>query len=189
MQPTALQFVISNIYYNYKYTRFQKLIKMYFSSYTGTTYTVSSGNCPKCLMYYRQFTSHAYCRDAGPVSKMGQQQKATWVIHFKVSRSVITVQHEFHAWFKKDARHKNNGAHSLLLMRHYLGNWSCGPALSMRSERSTWETWTVPAADRVCCACVGWEIKYLITFETAPFFCVCPVYFINKKLLSGEKLY
>jgi hypothetical protein len=29
-------------------------------------------------------------------------------IHVEVSRSVITVQREFHAWLKKDAPHKNN---------------------------------------------------------------------------------
>jgi hypothetical protein len=30
------------------------------------------------------------------------------VLCFEVSRSVITVQREFHAQFKKDAPHKNN---------------------------------------------------------------------------------
>jgi hypothetical protein len=30
------------------------------------------------------------------------------VLRFEVSRSVITVQREFHARFKKDAPHKNN---------------------------------------------------------------------------------
>ena len=41
---------------------------------------------------------------AGPVSKMvSQQEKAFCVLRFEVSRSVITVQHEFHARFGKDA--------------------------------------------------------------------------------------
>jgi len=45
---------------------------------------------------------------------------------------------------------------------------------------SAWETWTVAAAaaaDGVRCARVGWEINLLLTFETAPFFCVYPVYY------------
>ena len=42
---------------------------------------------------------------------------------------------------------------------------------------SAWETWTVAAADGVCCARVRWEISFLLTFETTPFFCVYPVQF------------
>ena len=41
---------------------------------------------------------------AGPVSKMAsQQEKALCVLRFEVSRSVITVQREFRARFRKDA--------------------------------------------------------------------------------------
>ena len=51
----------------------------------------------KFLMRYQQFAFHAYCRAAGPVSKMAsQQEKAFCVLRFEVSRSVITV-HETHA--------------------------------------------------------------------------------------------
>ena len=40
---------------------------------------------------------------AGPVSKMApQQEKAFCVLRFEVSRSVITVQREFRARFRKD---------------------------------------------------------------------------------------
>ena len=38
-----------------------------------------------------------------------------------------------------------------------------------------WETWTVAAADGVLCVRVRWEINFLLTFESAPFFCVYPV--------------
>jgi hypothetical protein len=59
-------------------------------------------------MRYQQFACHAYCVAAGPVSKMAlQQEKAFCVLLFEVSRSVITVQREFRARFKKDAPHKN----------------------------------------------------------------------------------
>jgi len=44
-----------------------------------------------------------------------------------------------------------------------------------RTAGSTWETQTVATADSVRCACVRWEINFLLTFETAPFFCVYPV--------------
>jgi hypothetical protein len=97
-----------------------------------------------------------------------------------LSRSVITVQHEFRARFKKDASHMNNvffkpcvkltlhcnhrsGHHktehtgSLLLLRRQLGNWSCGPAISMSSELLTWETWTFPAA--IECVIIVWGEK------------------------------
>jgi hypothetical protein len=53
-------------------------------------------------MRYLQFASHAYCGAAGPDSKMAlQQEKPFCVLCFEVSRSVITVQHEFRALFKK----------------------------------------------------------------------------------------
>jgi len=45
----------------------------------------------------------------GPVSKMAfQQEKAFCVLCFEVYRSVITVQCEFRAWFRKDAPCRNN---------------------------------------------------------------------------------
>ena len=52
----------------------------------------------KFVVRYQQSASHAYCGSAGPVSKMvSQQEKAFCVLRFEVSRSVITVQREFHA--------------------------------------------------------------------------------------------
>jgi hypothetical protein len=60
-------------------------------------------------MRYQQFASHAYCVAAGSVSKMAlQQEKAFCVLRFEVSRSVITLQREFRARFKRDAPHKTN---------------------------------------------------------------------------------
>jgi hypothetical protein len=47
--------------------------------------------------------------NAGPVSKMAsQQEKAFCVLRFEASRSVITVQREFRALFRKDALSRNN---------------------------------------------------------------------------------
>jgi len=56
----------------------------------------------KLLLRYQQFASHAYCGAAGPVSNMAsQQEKAFCVLRFEVSRSVITVQREFHDGLEK----------------------------------------------------------------------------------------
>jgi hypothetical protein len=53
---------------------------------------------------------------------------------------------------------------------------SCDPGCThWRIVINAWETWTVAAADGVGCARVRWEINFLLTFETAPFFCVYPV--------------
>ena len=54
---------------------------------------------------------------------------------------------------------------------------SCDPGCThWRIVINAWETWKVAAADGVRCARVRWEINFLLTFETAPFFCVYPVY-------------
>ena len=126
----------------------------------------------------------------GPVSKMAsQQEKAFCVLRFEVSRSVITVQHEFCAWFRKDAwcifskactkltlhcNHrsghlKTEHTESLFLLRRHLGNWPHSKH-EKRTAGSAWETWTVAAADCVRCARVRREINFLLTFETAPLF-------------------
>jgi len=120
-----------------------------------------------------------------------QQEKAFCVLRFEVFRSLITVQGEFRARFRKDAparctkltlhcNHrseylKTEHTESLFLLRRHLGNW---PRIKRekRTAGSAWETWTVAAADCVHCARVRWVINFLLTFETAPFFCVYPVY-------------
>ena len=57
--------------------------------------------------------------------------------------------------------------------------WKLAPRPRSKQEKQTagnaWETWTVAAADGVGCALVRWEINFLFTFETAPFFYVYPV--------------
>ena len=49
------------------------------------------------------------------------------MLRFEVSRSVITLQREFRARFRKDAPW-------MVRPMVRLGNWPRGPALSMRSE-------------------------------------------------------
>jgi hypothetical protein len=130
---------------------------MNFSSYAAQ-HILPAKELSKFLRRYQQFASLAYCRAKRPVSKMAsQQQKAFCVLRFEMSRSVITVQPEFRERFQKDTPHKNNvfykqctkltlhcnhrsghlkteHTESLLLLLRHLGNWSRGPAVSMRSE-------------------------------------------------------
>ena len=70
---------------------------------------------------------------------------------------------------------KSEHTESLYLLRRHFGNWPRSKH-DKRTAGSAWETWTVAADDGVRCARVRWEIKFLLTFETAPLFCVYPVY-------------
>ena len=71
-----------------------------------------------------------------------------------------------------------NGAHRKPFLAA-TRSWKLAPRPRSKHEKRTagspWETWTVAAADGVRCALVRWEINFLLTFETAPFFCVYPV--------------
>ena len=68
-------------------------------------------------------------------------------------------------------------------------SWKLAPRPRSKHEKwnagSAWETWTVTAADGVRCARVRWEINFLLTFETAPFFYVYPVYNVAGELNSS----
>jgi len=70
---------------------------------------------------------------------------------------------------------KTEHTESLVLLRRHLGNWPRSKH-KKRTADSAWETWTVAAVDGVPCARVRWEINFLLTFETAPFFCVYSVF-------------
>jgi len=84
--------------------RIQKLTRNLFVTLHGHNTHRQRQKLSKFLMRYQQFASHAYCGAAGPISKMASpQEKAFCVLRFEVSRSVITVQREFHAQFRKDA--------------------------------------------------------------------------------------
>ena len=84
--------------------RFQELTRTLFLTLHGHNVHRQQRQLSKFLMRYQQFASHAYFGAAGPVSKMAsQQEKAFCVLRFEVSTSVITVQREFRARFRKDA--------------------------------------------------------------------------------------
>jgi hypothetical protein len=89
--------------------RFQKLIKNLFFTLHRHNIHCQQWELFTFLMHYQWFASHTYCGAVGPVSKMpSQREKAFCVLCFEVSRSVITVQREFHARFKKDSPHKDS---------------------------------------------------------------------------------
>ena len=54
--------------------RFQKLTRNLFLNLHGHDVHRQQPQLSEFLMRYQQFASHAYCRAAGPVSKMASQQ-------------------------------------------------------------------------------------------------------------------
>ena len=154
--------------------QFHKFTRNLFVTLHGHNVHREQRQLSKFLTRYQQFAFHAYWGAAGSVYKMApQQEKAFCVLRLEVSRSVITVQREFRARFRKDTPCMVR----LFLLRRHLGNWPRSPAVSTseRTAGSAWETWTVAAANGVRFASVMWEINFLLTFETAPFICKHPV--------------
>ena len=178
--------------------RIQKLTRN-FSPYTGTTYTVSSGNCPSfsCATSSSLLMLTAEPRGQFPRWRRSRKRLSVCSV-LRCPDLWLQCSVEFRARFRKDAPcvfskpctkltlHCNNRsghlttdhAESLFLLRRHLVNWPPRPRSKheKRTAGSAWETWTVTAADGVRCARVRWEINFLLTFETAPFFCVYPVY-------------
>ena len=111
--------------------QFQKLTKIYFSPYTGTTYTVSSGNCPSLSCASSSSLLMLTAGFVGPVSKMVSQQENTF----------LCTMHG--ASFLNRARHSRCTVITDLdtSKRSTQKAFSCcdailetGPAVSMRSE-------------------------------------------------------
>ena len=166
--------------------QFQKLTRNLFLTLHGHNLHRQQRQLSKFLMRYQQFASHAYCGAAGPVYKMAsQQEKAFCVLRFEVSGFLITVHHAWCVFSKpctkltlhcnhKSGHLKTEHTESVFLLRRHLGSWPRSKD-EKRTAGSAWETWTVAAAGDVRCARVRWEINFLLTFGTAPFFCEYPV--------------
>jgi len=90
---------------------------------------------------------HAWCVFSKPCTKL--------TLHYNHRSGNLEMEH----------------TESLFLLWRHLGNWPRSKH-EKRTAGSAWETWTVAAADGVRCARVRWEINFLLTFETAPFFYV-----------------
>ena len=82
---------------------------------------------------------------------------------------------------------KSEHTESLFLLRRHLGNWPRGPAVSMRGELlvAHEKLGQLLLLTLLSCARVRREINFLLTFETAPFFCVYPVYHIYTRLRTS----
>jgi hypothetical protein len=89
--------------------QFQKLTRNLFLTLHRHTLHRQQRQLSNFLMRYQHFASHAYCGAPGPVSKMAShQENAFCVFRFEVSRSMIAVQREFRARFRKNAPFMNN---------------------------------------------------------------------------------
>ena len=108
--------------------RFQKLTRN-FSPYTGTTYTVSSSNCPS---FSYATSSSLLMLTAGPRGRFPRwrrSRKRRLRCVFSKPRTKLTL-HCNH----RSGHLKTEYTESLFLLRRHLGNWPRGPAVNMRSE-------------------------------------------------------
>ena len=101
-------------------------------------------------------------------SWLSGKQNPTWCV-FSQPCTKLTL-HRNH----RSVHLKTEHTGSLYLLRRHLGNWPRSKH-KKRIASSAWETRTVAAADGVSCASLMWEINFLLTFETVPFFCVYSV--------------
>ena len=102
-----VKYKLLNRVYTKDWCGFKSERKIYLSPYTGTTYTVSSSNCPS---FSCATSSSLLMPIAGPVSKM-----ASHCNHRSGHLKTVHIE-------------------SVFLLRRHLGNWPRGPAVSTRSE-------------------------------------------------------
>ena len=106
------------------------------------------------------------------VHGLEQTHHAWWV--FSKPWTKLTLHWSGHIWTPQNGAHRKPFPAAT-------PSWKLAPRPRRKHEKRTagsaWETWTVAATDGVRCARVRWEINFLLTFETAPFFCVYCVYF------------
>jgi hypothetical protein len=84
--------------------QFQKLTRNLFLKLHGRNVHRQQRQLSKFLMRYQQFTSHAYCGVAGPVSKMASQHKKAFLLRLHLGdwsrgpavskKSELLVAHE-----------------------------------------------------------------------------------------------
>ena len=150
--------------------RFQKLTRNLFLTLQEHNVHRQQRQLSKFLMRYQQFASHGYCGAAEPVSRMASQQEKAWCV-FSKPCTKLTLQWS-QIWTPQNGAHRKPFPAAT-------PSWKLAPRPRSKHEKRTagsaWETWTVAVADGVRCARVRWEINFLLTFETAPFFCEYPV--------------
>ena len=179
--------------YTKEWCGFKSWQEICFSPYTGTTYTVSSGNCSS---FSCATSSSLLMLTAGPRGQFPRWRRSRGRLSVCFPDLWLQRSVNFRARFRKDAQclfkpctkltlHCNHRSwhlktehtQGLFLLQRHLGNWPPRPRSKheKRTAGSAWETWKVATADGVRCARVRWEINFLLTFETTVFFCVYPV--------------
>ena len=161
LAQSSLLFCIYRVYTK-EWCGFKSWQEIYFSPYTGTTYTVSSDNCPS---FSCATSSSLLMFTAGPrgqFPRLHRSRKRLSVcsvlscpdLWLQCSVSFVHGLEKTHHAFRKDAwcvfskpctkrtlhcnrrsgHLKTEHTQSLFLLRRNLGNWPRGPAVSMRNE-------------------------------------------------------
>ena len=114
---------------------FKSKQEIYLSPYAGTTYTVSTSNCPS---FSCATSSSLLLLTAGPRGQFLRWRRS------RKRLSVCSVLRCPDLWLQcsvsfvhcnhRSGHLKTEHTESLFLLRRHLGNWPRGPAVSMRSE-------------------------------------------------------
>ena len=114
---------------------FKSQQEIYFSPYTGTTYTISSGNCPS---FSCATSSTLLMLTAGPWGQFPRWRRS------RKTLSVCSVLNCPDLWLQcakltlhcnhRSGHLKTEHTESLSLLRRHLVNWPRGPTISMKIE-------------------------------------------------------
>ena len=116
--------------YTKEWGGFKSEQEIYFSSYKGTTYTVSSGNCPS---FSCATSSSLFMLTAGPRGQFPRWRRR------RKTLSVCSVLRCPDLWLPCSVSfvhglEKTHHAWCVFSKPCHLGNWPRGPAVNMRSE-------------------------------------------------------
>ena len=142
--------------------RFQNLTRNLFLTLHGHNVHRQQRQLSIFLMRYQQFAFHAYC--GASFQGLGKTHHACCVFSKPCTKLTLHCNH-------RSGHLSAEHTESLFLLGRHFGKWPRSKH-EKRTAGSAWETWTVAAADGIRCARVRWEINFLLTFDTALFFCV-----------------
>ena len=161
--------------------QFRKLTRNLFLTLHGQNVHRQQRQLSMFLMRYQQFARSCLLRGCGASFQDGVAAgkgflcAPFWGVQISDYSAACMVRLFWTVHCNHRSGHiKTEHTQNLFLLRRHLGNWPRSKH-GKRTAGSAWETWTVAAADVVGCARVRWEIYFLLTFETASFFCVYSV--------------
>ena len=139
---------------------------MMHDTYTG--YTQKNGAVSKVN---KKFISHLTRAQRTPSAAAAVQVSHACVFSKPCTKLTMHCNHRF-------GHLKTEHTESFFMLRRHLGNWPRGPAVSMRNELlvAHEKLGQLPLLTVYVVPHVRREIIFLLTFETAPFFCVYLVY-------------